>query len=98
MTFGESPFGATLAEVINKIVAGNSDFSLLAKSKSLIGFRWLDAVNLIKWMTHSDHAKRPSPDQLVNDIFFKSAQDRKTIILAANELLKSPILEVSTRA
>ena len=78
---------------------GNSNFSKLAMSNPLVGFRWLEAVELIKRMTLSDHAERPSPDQLVNDIFFKDAQERKTILISANDLLnKNPSNEVMARA
>jgi hypothetical protein len=64
--------------------------SKLVKSNPLVGFRWLEAVELIKWMTHSDHAKRPSPDQIVNDIFFKDAQERKTILISAYDMFLNP--------
>ena len=53
---------------------------------------------MIKWMTHSDHARRPSPDQLVNDIFFKNAEERKTILIAANDVLNNPSAEVKAQA
>ena len=102
MTFGESPYGSKTdppRTIIEKIKMGNSNFSKLAMSNPLVGFRWLEAVELIKRMTISDHAKRPSPDQLVNDIFFKDAQERKTILISANDLLnKNPSEEVMARA
>ena len=78
-------------------MAAKSDFSKLVKSNPLVSFRWLEAVNLIKWMTHSDHSRRPSADLLVNDIFFKSAEDRKTIILGANDVLQNPSAEVKAK-
>ena len=98
LTFGESPFGTVPSTIIENIMAANSNFSKLVKSNPLVGFRWLEAVNLIKWMTHADHAKRPLPDQVVNDTFFKNAEERKTILIAANDVLNNPSAEVKAKA
>ena len=98
MTFGESPFGVIPGSIIQNIIAGKADFSKLVKTNPLVGFRWLEALNLIKWMTKTDHSKRPSLDQVINDIFFKNAEERKTILIAANDILNNPSADVKDKA
>ena len=62
LTLGDNPFGSLPALIIENIKNGKANFTKLEKTNPLVGSRWLEALNLVKWMTNPDYTRRPNPD------------------------------------
>jgi hypothetical protein len=78
-----------LVELIENIkkMDFKGDFSKLNSTNPYVKEQWLEALDLIMWMTQKRHEDRPSHDQVLNDILFLPTESKKNVLVKASEIL-----------
>lgn len=90
LTQGKHPFGSNFFDKLANIRDGKQILTHLRPENALVGERWFEALDLIRWMTMKEPRARPSAEDVMNNIFFKNEQERFNLInLASKMILKN---------